>query len=58
MLDATGAGDAFTAGFFFKYIEGDVKAGLNLGHQIAGEVIGQLGARLKNWDDINQKRSA
>lgn len=58
VLDATGAGDAFTAGFFFKYIEGDVKAGLNLGHQIAGEVIGQLGARLKNWDDINQKRSA
>ncbi|MAI07531.1 MAG: hypothetical protein CMF61_01095 [Magnetococcales bacterium] len=56
MLDATGAGDAFAAGFFCKYLEGDAQGGLELGHTIAGEVISQLGARLKNWPSVNVKQ--
>lgn len=55
VVDATGAGDAFAAGFLCKYLEGDTEGGLNLGHLIAGEVIGQLGGRLKNWPKFKQK---
>lgn len=56
MLDATGAGDAFAAGFFCKYLENNIQGGLELGNAIAGEVIGQLGARLKQWPNINSNQ--
>lgn len=53
VLDATGAGDAFAAGFLSKYIEDEIALGLTLGHLLAGEVISQLGGRLKDWSKIS-----
>jgi sugar/nucleoside kinase (ribokinase family) len=52
VLDATGAGDAFAAGFLAKFLENDTSGGLTLGHLMAGEVISQLGGRLKDWSKI------
>ncbi len=57
-VDATGAGDAFAAGFLSKYLDHDVENGLKTGHQIAGLVVQQVGARLKNWQSYNQQKIA
>jgi sugar/nucleoside kinase (ribokinase family) len=46
MLDATGAGDLFAAGFLYGLIEGrDVATCGRMGCVAAGEVIGHIGAR-------------
>jgi len=46
VVDATGAGDLFAAGFCFGFTHGmDVEASARLGALAAAEVIGHLGAR-------------
>lgn len=46
IIDTTGAGDLYAAGFLFGYTRGDdLKTCANLGALAAGEVISHLGAR-------------
>jgi sugar/nucleoside kinase (ribokinase family) len=48
VVDATGAGDAFAAGFLYGFTHGkSLKECGRLGAQMAGRVIGQIGARLE-----------
>ncbi len=47
LVDATGAGDAFAAGFLYGFTHGkSLKECGEIGAQAAGKVLGQLGARL------------
>lgn len=47
VVDATGAGDGFAAGFMHGYVRGTtVEAAIRLGHRLAGKVIQQTGGRL------------
>lgn len=52
--DATGAGDAFLAGFLTKYIENqkDVSVALRQGHALGSVVVQQLGGRLKQVPEV------
>jgi sugar/nucleoside kinase (ribokinase family) len=46
MVDATGAGDLFAAGFLYAHLRlSDVVEAAELGHKLAGHIIQQLGAR-------------
>ena len=46
MIDTTGAGDLFAAGFLAAHVEGqDIPACLKLGALAAAEVISHYGAR-------------
>ncbi len=46
IVDATGAGDQFAAGFFYGLVNGlDLEISANLGCMAAGEVIGHIGPR-------------
>ncbi|MFT7144392.1 MAG: sugar/nucleoside kinase (ribokinase family) [Alphaproteobacteria bacterium] len=54
VLDATGAGDAFVAGFLYGYIENDVQKGLRIGHKLGGKIIQQLGGRIKDKTFIKE----
>ena len=58
IMDATGAGDAFVAGFLYSYIKGDTKKGLQIGNRLGGKVIQQLGGRLKDTSFIQEAASA
>ena len=47
VLDLTGAGDLFAAGFLKEYIEkSDIKTCLNSGSKLAAQIIQKIGARL------------
>ena len=47
VLDLTGAGDLFAAGFFKEYLDNsDIKKCLKTGSKLAAEVIQKIGARL------------
>lgn len=47
IVDATGAGDAFAAGYFYGFLNDyNREEAINLGHKMAGKVIQQVGARL------------
>jgi fructokinase len=47
ILDLTGAGDLFAAGFFKEYLNNsDIKKCLNTGSKLAAQVIQKIGARL------------
>lgn len=47
IVDATGAGDAFAAGYFYGMSKGYEREGaIALGHTLAGKVIQQVGGRL------------
>jgi len=47
VLDVTGAGDLFAAGFLKEYIENsDIKYCLNTGSKLATRIIQKIGARL------------
>jgi fructokinase len=47
LLDLTGAGDLFAAGFLVEYIEkSDIKKCLENGSRLASKIIQQMGARL------------
>lgn len=53
VVDSTGAGDAFAAGFLYGYIYGrNPQASLNLGHKLAAATIQQVGARLPDGFDL------
>jgi sugar/nucleoside kinase (ribokinase family) len=46
VVDTTGAGDLFAAGFLFGHLRGqDVTQAAKLGHALAGHIIQQLGPR-------------
>jgi sugar/nucleoside kinase (ribokinase family) len=46
IIDTTGAGDLYAAGFLFGYTRGDdLETCANIGALAAGEVISHLGAR-------------
>jgi fructokinase len=48
MLDLTGAGDLFAAGFLKEYLEkSDIKKCLTIGSITASKIIQQIGARLE-----------
>lgn len=53
-MDATGAGDAFAAGFLLGYLESDIEKGMELGHKLASQVIQQLGGRIKDQDSLQK----
>ena len=47
VVDATGAGDGFAAGFMHSYVHGhSPEAAIRLGHGVASHVIQQIGGRL------------
>jgi fructokinase len=47
VLDLTGAGDLFAAGFFKEYLDkSNVKKCLQTGSKIASKIIQKIGARL------------
>ena len=47
IVDATGAGDAFAAGFMHGYVRNlETETAINLGHSLAGLIIQQTGGRL------------
>jgi fructokinase len=47
ILDLTGAGDLFAAGFLKEYVEkSDIKTCLNTGSKLASQIIQKIGARL------------
>ena len=47
MLDATGAGDAHSAGIIAALIQGQtIDEGIIFGSKLASKVVGQIGARL------------
>ncbi len=49
LIDTTGAGDNFAAGFLDKYLlNSPVKEALEYGHQKASLVIQQIGPRIKH----------
>ena len=62
VLDTTGAGDAFSAGFIYGFIQStgfnfdDIKQNAKLGNFVAGKCIEKLGARNGIPDTINGKR--
>ncbi len=49
LVDTTGAGDTFAAGFWYEYLQDDqnIEKALKTGHILAAKVIQQMGARLK-----------
>ena len=48
ILDLTGAGDLFAAGFLKEYLEkSDIKKCLTIGSITASKIIQQIGARLE-----------
>ena len=47
LVDTTGAGDLFAAGFLFGLTNGqDVIAATEIGHRCAGEIIQQIGGKV------------
>lgn len=60
VVDATGAGDGFAAGFMHGYVRGmNPKAAINLGHSLAGRIIQQMGGRLaEGYSTILRHNSA
>ncbi|HEC38449.1 MAG TPA: carbohydrate kinase family protein [bacterium] len=62
VLDTTGAGDAFSAGFIYGFIQNsgfnfdDIKQNAKLGNFVAGKCIEKLGARNGIPDTLNGKR--
>lgn len=57
VVDATGAGDAFAAGFLYGLINDfTLEESANLGNKIAGLVITQIGARLNKDQLTNLKK--
>ena len=62
VLDTTGAGDAFSAGFIYGFIQNtgfnfdDIKQNAKLGNFVAGRCIEKLGARNGIPDTLNGKR--
>jgi fructokinase len=47
ILDLTGAGDLFAAGFFIEYLnKSNIKKCLQTGSKLAAQVIQKIGARL------------
>ncbi|MDR2385273.1 MAG: adenosine kinase [Tannerella sp.] len=58
VLDTTGAGDNFAAGFLYGYSKGAlIKQSAQIGTLLAGNVIEVMGAQIENerWEDINLK---
>jgi fructokinase len=48
VLDLTGAGDLFAAGFFKEYLDkSDIKRCLETGSMLASKIIQKIGARLE-----------
>ena len=55
LLDTTGAGDAFAAGFLCGLINHyDLEKSAHLGNSLAGQIIQQFGARFENKLDLNR----
>lgn len=54
VLDATGAGDAFLAGFLTKYIQNkkEVSVALRQAHVLGAAVVQQLGGRLRDVPEL------
>jgi len=57
VLDTTGAGDGFAAGFMYGYVRNmGAERALQLGHLVASKVVGVIGARLSTeYAEIRQK---
>lgn len=63
VIDTTGAGDAFSAGFLYNFIKDisykfeDIKANVKIGNFVAGKCIQKLGARkgIPSGDDLKLK---
>ena len=50
VVDLTGAGDLFAAGFLHGYVNKlSIKKSLEKGTDMSSNIIQQIGARLKNW---------
>ncbi len=60
IVDATGAGDAFAAGFMHAYVGAfNAEDSIKLGHSLAGMVIQQIGGRLPTgYEDILKSHQA
>ena len=62
VVDTTGAGDAFSAGFIYGFVKNisysfeDLKQNVKIGNIVAGECIQKLGARngIPTFDQLNQ----